>query len=92
MYFRGFMKVDFLYLWYLALAILIGLPLLCCYGGAVCLEESGTATGTGSHTMEIQMPGNQTTEEATVMLAMRGYNVTRAGYVTLNGTTWHVIA
>jgi hypothetical protein len=67
-----------------SLVLLIALPL----SGAICLEESGT----GSHIMEIALPGNQTTEEATFLLAMRGYNVTRAGYVTLNGTTWHVIA
>jgi len=85
------MRIDFLYLWYLALAIIVGLP-LCCLAGAICLEETGNATGTGSHVMEISMPGdNLTDEEAAFLLAVHGYNVTRSGLVGLNGSTWHII-
>jgi len=60
--------------------------------GAICLEESGSANGTGSHVMEIHMPGdNLTDEEAAFLLAVHGYNVSREGLVGLNGTTWHII-
>ncbi|MCK9568714.1 hypothetical protein M0R72_07225 [Candidatus Pacearchaeota archaeon] len=59
---------------------------------AICLEESGSANGTGSHIMEIELPGdNLTDEESAFLLAMHGYNVTQTGVVGLNGTTWHVI-
>ena len=67
---------------------------LCCISlaGAICLEESGSANGTGSHAMEISLPGgNLTDEEAAFLLAVHGYNVTRDGLVGLNGTTWHII-
>ena len=60
--------------------------------GAICLEESGSANGTGSHVMEISLPGgNLTDEEAAFLLAVHGYNVSRDGMVGLNGTTWHII-
>ena len=57
----------------------------------VYMEESGTATGTGLHTMTLDIPGNLTTNESQDVLAYHGYNVTYAGLVGLNGTTWHII-
>jgi len=58
----------------------------------ICLEESSHANGAGSHITEIELPGdNLTDEESAFLLAMHGYNVSKDGMVGLNGSTWHVI-
>ena len=88
-------KIDPLYLFYAALLTclsIISAACLCVPGSAtICLEESGTATGTGLHTMTLDIPGNLTTNESRDVMAYHGFNVTYAGLVGLNGTTWHII-
>ena len=87
--------MDNLFKWYIFIAIYISIlsaACLCVPGSAtICLEESGTATGTGLHTMTLDIPGNLTTNESRDVMAYHGFNVTYAGLVGLNGTTWHVV-
>jgi hypothetical protein len=63
-------------------------------GQAVCLEDTGNATGHGQHIMElVPGPWNLTAEEGTYLLGPAyGYTVSRSGLVTFqNGSTWQVI-
>jgi|GEM_PF-4639717 hypothetical protein len=77
-----------------AFALAIWMALCLMDAQAVCLEETGNATGQGIHTMElVPGPWNPTTEEGIYLLGPAyGYNVSRSGLVTFeNGSTWQVI-
>lgn len=81
-----------LLIWYAVLFAICSLFSVVLCHATGCLEETGSAVGVGNHTMQIDINGQNLTEaESSMLLAYHGYNVTRAGLVGLNGSTWHVV-